>query len=229
MVFLSSWNLHGFLMALKDIIVYPVQLSSSSDLEWRTMLLLDDYSSNSYWLFSKTYFRNMCHREVQCIKYICGHETPTEGRRVNIMIKKDASNITDSFTKVDCGSSWCRYSATHALSCTNCSATCKQWCVYKLWDDAIFCQLLFWGLDLHARSLRRRIKNCVINVARHQSSDQHLPMDLFLRPSYIHSIFTTLLSSTFFRVHILFIILQVSATDHASVRINPIHAGSSQC
>ena len=35
-------------MALKDIIVYPVQLSSSSDLEWRTMLLLDDYSSNSY-------------------------------------------------------------------------------------------------------------------------------------------------------------------------------------
>ncbi|KAF8352135.1 hypothetical protein F5887DRAFT_934131 [Amanita rubescens] len=51
----------------------------------------------------------MCYREVKCIKHICGHETPTEDRRV------------------DCKSSRCRYSATHTLPCTRCSATCKQW------------------------------------------------------------------------------------------------------
>ena len=160
----------------------------------------------------------MCHREVECIKYICGHETPTEGRRVITMIKKDTSNFIDSFTKVDCGSSRCRYSATHALSCTDCSATCKQWCVYKLRDNVIFCQLLLWGLDLHARSYRGKIKNCVFNVARHQIFDQWLTSS-----PIIHSIFTTLPSDAQAHSFMCILIYHTTSLYRSPVRINSLH------
>ncbi|KIL68409.1 hypothetical protein M378DRAFT_71534 [Amanita muscaria Koide BX008] len=56
----------------------------------------------------------MCYREVKCVKHSCGHEAPIEDRRV------------------DCGSNRCRYSSSHAASCTDCSSTCNQWYVDKV-------------------------------------------------------------------------------------------------
>ncbi|KAF8880776.1 hypothetical protein BD779DRAFT_1411347, partial [Infundibulicybe gibba] len=51
----------------------------------------------------------MCYREVHCVKYACGHQTPSTERRV------------------DCNSSQCRYSNAHNSNCHSCSTTCKQW------------------------------------------------------------------------------------------------------
>ncbi|KDQ32661.1 hypothetical protein PLEOSDRAFT_12493, partial [Pleurotus ostreatus PC15] len=52
----------------------------------------------------------MCHREVSCARFSCGHTSPQgEGN------------------KVDCQSFRCRYSDLHPTACGNCPATCTQW------------------------------------------------------------------------------------------------------
>ncbi|EIW74068.1 hypothetical protein CONPUDRAFT_67894 [Coniophora puteana RWD-64-598 SS2] len=51
----------------------------------------------------------MCHRQLQCTRFACGHEEPV------------AEN------KIDCRSETCRYSCMHPRDCPRCTATCVQW------------------------------------------------------------------------------------------------------